>query len=179
MVEVLGVFGFLSWLFVTFCEWLSDLPFFPAVVLGCILIPALAARDYRYLTRKWRLQGILAHREPVPPERFYWSVQADKLGSRASLLSVATVLAWWNAVMFPASLTMTPEAILGWLNAVAGILTGSRLISLLILFFRASQWFDAMTPNVVGLFRRTMYRLSDNYEYLGQTKRDHEKEEVY
>ncbi len=179
MVEVLGVFGFLSWLFVTFCEWLSCLAFFPAVVLGCILIPVLAGRDYRQLARKWQLQGMFAHREPVPPERFYWGARANKLGWRASLLSAATILAWWNAATFPASLTVTPEAILGWLNAIAGILTSSRLVSLLILFFRASQWFDAMTPDVVGLFRRTMYRLSDNYEYLGQKKRDPEKEEVY
>jgi hypothetical protein len=36
-----------------------------------------------------------------------------------------------------------------------------------------------MSPNLVGLLRRAMYKLSDNYEYLGRKKRDPEKEKVY
>jgi hypothetical protein len=36
-----------------------------------------------------------------------------------------------------------------------------------------------MSPNFVGLYRQAMYRLSDNYEYLGPKKRDPEKEKVY
>ena len=67
----------------------------------------------------------------------------------------------------------------GWANALAGTWTGARLLSSTSLFIRASQWFDAMSPNVVGLLRRTMYRLSDNYEYLGEQRRDPEKERVY
>ena len=55
----------------------------------------------------------------------------------------------------------------------------SRAISAGLLFFRASQWFDAMSPKFVGLLRQAMYKLSDNYEYLGSKKQDPEKEKVY
>jgi hypothetical protein len=179
MVEVLGIFGFLSWLFVSFCGWLSEFPFFPAVVLAFVGVPLLAARDYRSLIKRWPLGGMLSRREPVPPERFYWCAQAGQRRRAVVWLVLGTIFAWWNVVTLPASLTLCPEACLGWLNALAGILTASRIISLVALFFRASQWFDSMSPNVVGLIRRTMYRLSDNYEYLGARKRDREKEEVY
>jgi hypothetical protein len=179
MVEVLGIFGFLSWLFVTFCEWLSDLPFFPAVCLTSFLVPVLAARDYRRLVRRWQLQGMLARREPVPPERFYWATRAGQRIKQTSWWTLATLFAWWNVATFPASLVFTEESIFGWLNAFAGVLTASRTVSLIAISFRASQWFDSMSPNLVGLFRRTMYHLSDNYEYLGTKKRDRKKEKVY
>ena len=74
---------------------------------------------------------------------------------------------------------MSVTSVAGWLNALAGILTLTRVISTGALYFQASQWFDASSPTVVGLLRRAMYRLSDNYEYLRPTRRDPEKEEVY
>jgi hypothetical protein len=89
------------------------------------------------------------------------------------------VLTWVNAATLPASLDATVPSLIGWLNAAVGILAISRTASTTILFFNASQWFDAMRPNVVGILRRAMYRLSDNYEYLGQKKQDPEKEQVY
>ena len=46
MVEVLVIFGLLGWLFLTFLEWLSTLPVFPAVVIAAVLCPILSARDY-------------------------------------------------------------------------------------------------------------------------------------
>jgi hypothetical protein len=55
------------------------------------------------------------------------------------------------------------------------MLTLSRVISAITLFFKASQRFDAMSPTLVGLLRRAMYKLSGNYEYLAQKKRDPEK----
>jgi hypothetical protein len=87
--------------------------------------------------------------------------------------------AWTNAAILPASMDINRLSLIGWLNALAGILTAARFISSSALFFKASQWFDAMTPSVIGLFRHAMYRLSDNYEYLGQRQRRSEKEEVY
>src|SRR6202011_2199602 len=45
MVEVLGILGFLGWLFLVFCEWLSHLPVFPALVVGAIAVPLLAIAD--------------------------------------------------------------------------------------------------------------------------------------
>ena len=61
----------------------------------------------------------------------------------------------------------------------AGRHSDPQSVSAPALFFKASQWFDAMSPNLVGLLRRAMYKLSDNYEYLGRKKRDPEKEKVY
>ena len=73
----------------------------------------------------------------------------------------------------PAELSLA--SIVGWLNAFVGIVTLSRVISAATLFFKASQWFDAMSPKIVGLLRHAMYKLSDNYEYLGSKKQDPEK----
>jgi hypothetical protein len=74
---------------------------------------------------------------------------------------------------------MSLASVFGWLNALVGIVTLTRVISAATLFFKASQWFDAMSPRFVGLLRHAMYKLSDNYEYLAPQKRDPEKERVY
>ena len=95
------------------------------------------------------------------------------------LFSIPCALAWFNAALLPASLDVNLISVVGWLNSLVGILTLSRVVSATALFFNASQWFDSMSPTLVGLFRRLMYKLSDNYEYLGQKKRDPEKEKVY
>jgi hypothetical protein len=179
MVEVLAIFGFLAWLFKACYEWLSSLPVFPAITVAGVLIPIFVIRDFQYLSRAWNLRGMFAKREPIPPERFYWLVQGPKLRLMVTWLSAAAVCAWWNAATLPASGHLNLESVVGWMNALVGIFAASRVISLIALFFQASQWFDSMTPNLVGLFRRAMYKLSDNYEYLGQKRRDHEKEEVY
>ena len=179
MVEVLVIFGLLGWLFLTFLEWLSTLPVFPAVVAAAVLCPILSAREYLHLTRTWKLRGIYSNRDPIPPERFYWVVQRIRLQRSIILLTVPCTLAWCNAALLPASLDVNLASIVGWLNSLVGILTLSRVVSATALFFNASQWFDAMSPTLVGLFRRAMYKLSDNYEYLGQKKRNPEKEKVY
>jgi len=179
MVEVLVIFGLLGWLFLTFLEWLSTLPVFPAVVVAAVLCPILSARDYLRLTRTWKLRGIYSNRDPIPPERFYWVVQRIRLQRTIILFTVPCALAWCNAVLLPASLDVNLASIVGWLNSLVGILTLSRVVSATAVFFKASQWFDAMSPTLVGLLRRAMYKLSDNYEYLGQKKRDPEKEKVY
>ena len=179
MVEVLVIFGLLGWLFLTFLEWLSTLPVFPAIFVAVVVCPILSARDYLLMIGRWKLRGICSKRDPIPPERFYWIIQQPRLGRMIFLFAIPCALAWCNAALLPASLTVNFASIVGWLNAFLGILTLSRVISATALFFNASQWFDAMTPTLVGLLRRAMYKLSDNYEYLGQKKRDPEKEQVY
>src|SRR5260221_1082592 len=72
MVEVLGILGFLGWLFLVFCEWLSHLPVFAALAVGAIAVPILAVADFRKNLRKLQLPGLYANREPIPPERFSW-----------------------------------------------------------------------------------------------------------
>ena len=179
MVEVLAIFGFLAWLFEISYEWLRSLPAFPAFASAAVLIPIFVICDYHYLSRAWNLRGMFANREPIPPERFYWSAQAPKLRLMVMWLSAAAVAAWWNAATLPASGHLNFVSVAGWMNALVGILAAARVVSLIALFFQASQWFDSMTPNLVGLLRRAMYKLSDNYEFLGQKRRDREKEEVY
>jgi hypothetical protein len=179
MVEVVAIFALLGWLLLTLLEWLQSLSVFPAIVMGFVICPILGVRDYYFVIQTWRLSGMVANREPVPPERFYWSIQLPRLRRRIYFFALCSVLTWVNAATLPASLDATVPSLIGWLNAAVGILAVSRTASTTILFFNASQWFDAMRPNVVGILRRAMYRLSDNYEYLGQKKQDPEKEQVY
>ena len=179
MVEVLVIFGLVGWLFLTFLESLSRLPFFPALVAAALLCPVLSRRDYLYLLQTWKLGGISSKRDPIPPERFYWTTQRARLRRTYFFFGVLSALAWCNAAFLPASSEVSLTSIVGWLNALVGIVTLSRVISAATLFFKASQWFDAMSPRIVGMIRQAMYKLSDNYEYLGPKKRDPEKEKVY
>jgi hypothetical protein len=179
MVEVLVIFGLLSWLFLAFLQWLSSLPAFPALAVCAILSPLLSAIDYAKLTRTWRLRGVLSKRDPIPPERFYWIPQRRRLRRIILACTVLSVFAWFNALILPASSEMSIASIFGWANAVLGILALTRAISAAALYYNASQRFDALSPGFVGLLRHAMYKLSDNYEYLRPTKRDREKEEVY
>jgi hypothetical protein len=179
MVEVLVIFGFVGWLFLTFLESLSRLPFFPAIVTAAVLCPVLSSRDYLNLTQAWKLRGISSKRDPIPPERFYWVAQKPRLRRVILFFSLLSAFAWCNAAILPASCDVSLASIVGWLNAFVGIVTLSRVISAATLFFKASQWFDAMSPSFIGLLRQAMYKLSDNYEYLGSKKRDPQKERVY
>jgi hypothetical protein len=179
MLAVLVIFSLIGWLLQTFLQWLSSLPVFPAVVAGAVLCPILAPWDYFRLTRTWKLRGALFKRDPIPPERFYWTIQRPRLGRMIILFSISSALAWCNAAILPASHDIDLASIVGWVNALVGMLTLSRVISATTLFFKASQKFDAMNPPLLGLLRRAMYKLSDNYEYLAQKKQDPEKEEVY
>ena len=179
MVELLAVFGFLGWLFFALWEWLRSVPAFPAILVGLALVPTLSTLDYYLLSRQYGLRGLFAGRDPIPPERFYWTIQRPRMLRIIFVQFVLAVAAWTNAAILPASLDVSRLSLIGWLNALAGVLTAARFISSTALFFKASQWFDAMTPSVIGLFRHAMYRLSDNYEYLGQRQPGSGKEEAY
>lgn len=179
MVEVLVIFGLLGWLFLALLEWLRSLSIFAAIVVACVACPIVAVSDYCFVVRAWCLNGMMAKRDPIPPERFYWSAQLPRMRRRICFFGLCSVLAWANAAILPASLDTTVPSLVGWLNVLVGVLAVGRTASTTILFFKASQWFDPMRPGVVGILRRAMYRLSDNYEYLGQKRKDPEKEEVY
>ena len=91
MVEVLAIFGFITWLFEVSYEWLSAQPAFPAIALAAIFIPIFVAWDYHSLSRTWNLDGMFAKREPIPPERFYWPAQERKLRFMVIWLSAVAV----------------------------------------------------------------------------------------
>jgi hypothetical protein len=179
MVEVLGIFGFLGWLFLVFCEWLSHLPVFAALVVGAIAVPIMAVADFRKILRKLQLPGLYTSRDPIPPERFSWLLHGEWLRQSIVWSFVIAAGGWWNAATLPASLSCDLESVVGWLNAVVGMIGSARFFSASLLFVHAAQWFDSMSPSLVGFFRVLMYRLSDNYEYLGQRKTDPEREKVY
>jgi hypothetical protein len=179
MIEVLAFLGLLGWLILTVLEWLRSLSAFPAILVASVLCPLIVARDYFGLIQNWRLSGLGTHRDPIPPERFYWSIQRLRLRRRILFFAPCSVLAWLNAISLPASMDTALPSLVGWLNAAAGTLALARATSSTILFFNASQWFDTMRPTVVGILRYAMYRLSDNSEYLGQKRTNPEREEVY
>jgi hypothetical protein len=179
MVEVLVIFGLVGWLILTLLEGLSRLPFFPAIVMAGVLCPILSRWDYSNLSQLWKLRGVCSPREPIPPERFYWTASKPQLRRVIRFCAILSTLAWCNALLLPASFEFGFASIMGWLNAFVGVATMSRAISAGLLFFKASQWFDAMSPSFVGFLRHAMYKLSDNYEYLGSKKPDPEKEKVY
>jgi hypothetical protein len=179
MVEVLGIFGFLGWLVLVSYEWLSSLQVFPAIVSGTILIPVCALRDYRRLQRRYNLQGMSSRRTPVPPERFYWEINRSRLQYAMLWSGTVAIAGWSNAGWLPAAWSLDSDSIVGWMNAGVGIVAASHFLSAAILFIKAAQWFDAMRPNVIGLIRMLMYKLSDNYEFLGQRKTDPKREKVY
>jgi hypothetical protein len=179
MVEVLVIFGLVGWVCLTLLESLSRQPFFPALVAAAVLCPVFSIRDYRHLRQTRQLYGMSLKRDPIPPERFYWIAQRTRLRRTYLFFGILSALAWVNTAVLPASSAADLPSIVGWLNAFVGILTLSRVISAATLFFNASQWFDAMSPRIVGLLRQAMYKLSDNYEYLAPKRRDSEKEKVY
>jgi hypothetical protein len=179
MVEVLGIFGFLGWLILVFYEWISSLTIFPAVVAGTIFVPICTLRDYRRLLRRFHLQGMSHRRPPVPPERFYWEITRRRLQCAMLWSGTVAVAGWANADFLPTAWSLETNSLVGWLNVGLGILATSRFLSAALLFVKAAQWFDAMRPNVIGLIRILMYKISDNYEFLGQRKTDPEREKVY
>jgi hypothetical protein len=179
MVEMIAIFGCVGWLLLLAGEWLKSLPCFPALLLAAILVPLLAHFDYRSLARAWRLRGIETHRSPIPPERFYWAAQQKRTRRLIQVSTLVAISSWTNVFLLPASSDWTIASVLGWANAAIAIAATSRLTSATALFFRASQWFDTMRPTVVGMMRMAMYKLSDNYEYLGPQKRNLKREKVY
>jgi len=179
MVEVLSIFGFLGWLILVFYEWLSNLAVFPAIIAGTVLVPIYSLRDYRRLVRRFHLQGLSHRRPPVPPERFYWEINRRRLQRAMFWSGTVAIAGWANAELLPASWSLDTDSLVGWLNAGLGIFAISRFVSAALLFVKAAQWFDAMRPNIIGLIRILMYKISDNYEFLGQRKTDPEREKVY
>ena len=179
MIEVLAIFGLIGWLILIFWEWLSSLEVFPFVVGSAALFPFLVFRDYICLLRRFHLQGVRQKRNPIPPERFYWRFEQRRILRSIGSAGAIAVVGWCNAATLPAGLHWDAVSALGALNALAGLLGLTRFTSAFWVFVRASQWFDAMRPSIIGLCRLLMYKLSANYEYLGRRQPETEREKVY
>jgi hypothetical protein len=71
-------------------------------------------------------------------------------------------------MLLPASLTVDTVSCVGWVTGLAAIVATGCFFSRFCLFIQASQRFDSLTPGAIGAIRRWMFRISDNYEFLGE-----------
>ena len=174
MVEILFVLGLLGVLVVYTFEYLAALAAAPTLLAGVCLVPMLAAWDYIHAVHLMQLEGVQTRRgdrrrrAPVPPERFFWVLNSQRLQRQLLWLAPISLLGWVLALRCPAGLALEPEALAGWGFGAISIVATARLCARGILYWRASQWFDQMRPGVVGFYRRTMYQLSENPEFLGE-----------
>jgi hypothetical protein len=181
MFEMLFILGALGLLLGHFLEYLSGLPAFPTLLAAFFVIPLLARGDYLALLERFRLEGLAQDRLPVPPERFYWTLQRCQLRQAVCLLPAVVALAWFVALRWPAALGLSVASAAGWGAGLLAIVSTARLLAAATLYVRASQWFDKMAPWAVGLYRNTMYRISENPDFLGpeNPQRKEEEKSVY
>ena len=181
MLEILFIFGLFGWLVGAACEYLSSLAAFPTILSAFILVPLLACADYLEALHRWELGGLHQRREPVPPERFYWDVYKSRILATLAWLSPVVVGTWVAAIWWPADLSLERTSILGWLAGAGAVLSTTRFTSYCAVYVHASRWFDKMAPWAVGVCRRTLYRLSDNPDFLApdNPKRQEREKSIY
>ncbi len=178
MMEILFLFGALGWLLGSCWEYLGTLDAFPTILVAFAAVPLISCADYLATLYRFELEGLDAKRGPVPPERFYWGIHKSQLRRSMAWSGPASVAAWAAAVQWPAAFVLNPVSITGWLTGAWAIVATARFIASSVVYVRASQWFDKMAPWAVGFCRRTMYRLSENPDFLGPenpTRKEKEK----
>lgn len=166
MFEILFIFGAFGWLLGAACEFLSSLDAFPTILTALILVPLVAGADYLETLHRLELGGLHQGREPVPPERFYWELHRARLLRSALGMTPVVVVAWAAAVWWPAAWSLAGVSLAGWVAGAAAVLSTARACARCAVYVHASRWFDRMAPWAVGLCRRTLYRLSDNPDFL-------------
>lgn len=181
MLEILFIFGAFGWLLGGACEYLSSLAAFPTILVAFLLVPLLACADYLEMLNRLELGGIHQRREPVPPERFYWSIHRDRLLRALYWLTPLAATAWAAAIWWPAALAWDGGSVTGWIAGLIAVAATARLTSTCAIYVHASRWFDKMTPWAVGICRRTLYRLSDNPDFLApdNVERKEREKSVY
>ncbi len=166
MFEILFIFGAFAWLLGAACEFLSSLAAFPTILTALVLVPLLACADYLDTLHRLELGGMHQRREPVPPERFYWELRKTRLLRSALWIAPAAVVAWAGAIWWPAAASLDVGSVVGWVAGATAVLTSARVCSRCAVYVHASRWFDKMAPWAVGICRRTLYRISDNPDFL-------------
>ena len=177
MFEILFIFGVFGWLLGAACEYLSNLAAFPTILTAILVIPLLACADYLEMLNKLDLGGLSTRREPVPPERFYWNLQKPRLLRTVLWTFPLAVLAWVAAIWWPASLAPTVPSLVGWLAGLTAVVSTARFASHCAVYVRASRWFDKMAPWAIGVCRRTLYRISDNPDFLAPENPERQEKE--
>jgi len=167
MVEILFVIGLLGWLGGMLFEYLYTLPGFATLMTGFLLVPVVAAIDYASVREQIALRGIGRAREATPPEKFYWPWTRARLLTGCIWYAPLAVAGWLTAFLRPIGVDGVWGLVLAIGAGLVAILSTGRWVSRCLLYFNACQWYDRMTPWFMGYFRRTMYRLSENPEFLG------------
>ena len=178
MFEILFIFGLLGLLLGTICEFLSSLAAFPTLLTGLFVVPLLSWAVYLEMVRRWELDGLhQRRRQPVPPERFYWTLHRARLRLALVCLGPLACGAWAAALEWPAELAWTGSAVTGWVSGGVAIAATGLFAACATVYVRASHWFDRMAPWVVGACRRSLYRLSENPDFLTSDHPDRQEEE--
>lgn len=168
MVELLVILALIGWVGVSLVEFLSSLAAFPTIVAAAITVPLVMAGSYANLLRGYGLEFLRTNRRFLPPERFYWPGQRRRLVLGMGIFFLASATAWPLAILLPASLRMDGSSISGWFSGLVAIFASGCFLSRFGLFLKASQRYDSLTPGAIGALRRWMFRISDNYEFLGE-----------
>jgi hypothetical protein len=176
MIEALFIIGLIGTLMALVGESLAALDAFPAICAGAVLVPLLSWRAYRQMLQTYDLEN--SPRGPLPPARFYWSFRGPRLRLRTLGLIPISIVAWGLAIGFPASQRMDRPSVIGWAATILAIMATARMVAGTLAYFRGAQWIDPMSPAIVGAYRRMMFWLSEDAEFLGrgQLKRPNEKE---
>ena len=181
MLEILFIFGLIGWLAGFAWEFLSALAAFPTILTAAVAVPLVACADYMSIVQRFELAGMAQHRVPVPPERFYWTLHKNRLRTTLIWGALLAFASWWVAIAYPAELSYDWSSLIGWLAGLLAIFSTARVAAHGTVYVRASHWFDQMAPWAVGVCRRTMYRLSQNPDFLDSddTKRLEKEKSVY
>ncbi len=166
MLEILFIFGLLGLLVGEAWEYLCSLAAFPTILTAFVAVPLVACADYLSTVHRLELAGLNQPRAPVAPERFYWLLHKPQLRRSLGWSGSLAVGFWAAAIEWPAELTCEASSLVGWMTGALAIASTARFGAHGVVYVRASHWFDKMTPWAVGLCRRTMYRLSDNPDFL-------------
>ena len=162
-------FGLLGLLLGTVCEFLASLAAFPTLLTAfAVVVPLLGWAVYLELLPRFGLGGINQPRSPVPPERFLLDSPACAAAPRDPGVPRSPGR-WahgrrpWNGP--PNSRGRARPSPAGW-PAPPRLIATALLVACATIYVRASHWFDRMAPWVVGACRRSLYRMSENPDFL-------------
>jgi hypothetical protein len=182
MFELLFLIAMITWAFITLIQYLAGLPAALTLLVATLAVPLLAYSRARTMARRHGLTTNRRAGPPLPPERFYWPATRHWLGWHCTLAALAAALAWPVTILWPARPAIDTASLLGWVSAMAAIIALAEAVAGLWLYVKTSQRFNRQTPTVIGWLRLGLYRISDNYEFLGEEPLPREKrvrESVY
>jgi len=176
MFELLFVVGLVGILTVTAWEWIAVQPAMATMVAGLFLAPMAAWLEFHRLSRRYDLppRAKRDFRAPCPPEAFYWSLRRARLLRQCIGLIPVAIVAWLLAVRFPAGAALDRSSILGWFCGAGAIYALARQCAVSCVYWQASQWLHPMRPAPAGWYRKFMFWMSEDAEFLGRLEKPSE-----